>query len=347
MKEERLNEIARDPDAGGTMAADIAGDNLSSSESATRRAPKNGLSAVPAASGPGPAALVRKATGPRTPQGKERSKHNAIIHGIFSKAVVLKGESQADFDALLSALYQDRQPEGALEEILVNKLAVLWWRLRRVWTAEGAEIRTGAEFIQWDANERNRQDAAALPQLDCNGGLIRRIANPEALQGCLSLLEELRESLGDEGFDPEFDKEILTKLYGSYAEWDREKNWQKTLFDSYLVWLNTSLCSEEERKEKGYASPQKCKENFLEDVSEEIRRLERYRKEHAKIWASRLDLESLRRTVPEGPQADRLLRYEAALSREIDRTLNQLERTQRMRLGQPVPPPINLSVTAS
>ena len=62
---------------------------------------------MPAASGPGSTSLVRKATGPRTQQGKERSKHNAITHGIFSKAVVLKGESQADFDALLSALYQD------------------------------------------------------------------------------------------------------------------------------------------------------------------------------------------------------------------------------------------------
>src|SRR5260370_1094392 len=77
------------------------------------------------------------------------------------------------------------------------------------------------------------------------------------------------------------------------------------------------------------------------------RRFERYWKEHVKIWATRLELESLRRTVPEGPQADRLLRYEAALSREIERTLNQLERTQRMRLGQPVPPPINLNITAS
>jgi len=327
--------------------AEIAGENLGSSESAASQAPKIGLSSVPTASGPGSTSLVRKATGPRTPQGKERSKHNAITHGTFSKAVVLKGESQNDFDALLRALYQDRQPEGALEEILVNKLAVLWWRLRRVWTAEGAEIRAGAEFIQWDGNERGRQDAATLPQLSCNGGLIRWIANLEALQGCLNLLEELKESLDKEGFDAEFDKAILTKLYGSYKEWDQEENWRKTLFDSYLVWLGTSLCSEEERKEKGYASPQKCQENFLEDVNEEIRRLERYRKEHAKIWASKLELESLRRTVPEGPQADRLLRYEAALSREIDRTLNQLERTQRMRLGQPVPPPINLNITAS
>ncbi len=174
------------------MASDIPSNNLSSPDSAASQTPRNGSTVVPTASGSGSISLVRKATGPRTPQGKERSKHNAVTHGIFSKAVVLKGESQADFDALLSALYQDRQPEGALEEILVNKLAVLWWRLRRVWTAEGAEIRTGAEFIQWDANDRNRQDGATLPQLDCNGGLIRWIANPQALQGCLSLLEELK-----------------------------------------------------------------------------------------------------------------------------------------------------------
>jgi hypothetical protein len=186
-----------------------------------------------------------------------------------------------------------------------------------------------------------------LPQLSCNGGLIRWIANSEALTGCLHLLRELKESLDADGFDPEFDKTILTKLYGSHDEWDLEKNWQKTLFDSYLVWSATSLCSEEERKENGYAPPPKCKENFLEDLNEEIQRLDRYRKEHAKIRASKLELQSLRRTVPEGPQADRLLRYEAAISREIDRTLNQLERTQRMRLGQPVLPPINLNVIAS
>jgi hypothetical protein len=291
--------------------------------------------------------IPRSSTGPRTQQGKERSKRNSIKYGIFSDVVVLKSEPKADFDALLKAFYEDRRPEGALEEVLVNKFAVLWWRLRRVWSAETAEIRAGVEFIQWDANERNRQDAARLPQLSCNGGLVRWIANPEGLEGCVKLLEELKESLDEEGFSPEFDKAILTKLYGSYEERDEKENWKKTLFDSYLVWLNTSQCPDEERKQKGYATPKECKDNVLEDVNEEIQRLERCRKENAKVSASKLELESLRRGVPEGPQLDRLLRYETAILREIDRTLNQLERLQRMRLGQLVPPPINLTVTTS
>jgi hypothetical protein len=49
-----------------------------------------------------------------------------------------------------------------------------------------------------------------------------------------------------------------------------------------------------------------------------------------------------------GPQQlDLALRYDATLNRNIDRTLAQFERHQRMRLGQPVPPPINLNITAS
>jgi hypothetical protein len=291
-----------------------------------------------------PQIVPRRSTGPRTQQGKERSKRNSITHGIFSN-VVLKSESQADFDALLNALYTDRRPKGALEEVLVNRLAGLFWRLRRVGAAEVAEIRTGAEFLQWDENERNRQDASRLSQLSCNGGLTWWVGNPEALQGCLDLLEDLKESIAEGGFDPEYDKAILTKLYGGYEE--GHESWKKTLFDSYLAWQGTSLCSDEERQQKGYLSPQKCTENFLEEVKEEIQRLERYRKEHATISACKFELESLRRRVPDGSQLDRLLRYEAALSREIERTLNQLERLQRARLGQGVPPSINLNVTTS
>jgi hypothetical protein len=39
---------------------------------------------------------TRKGTGPRTALGKERSKHNALKHGIFSKIVVLEGEPRSN-----------------------------------------------------------------------------------------------------------------------------------------------------------------------------------------------------------------------------------------------------------
>ncbi len=80
-------------------------------------------------------------------------------------------------------------------------------------------------------------------------------------------------------------------------------------------------------------------------IDSEIRHLKRYRKAQAWIEADRAKLESLRRTVPESTALDRLLRYEASLERTFDRTISQLERLQRMRLGQPVPPPVKVEVS--
>lgn len=41
-----------------------------------------------------------------------------------------------------------------------------------------------------------------------------------------------------------------------------------------------------------------------------------------------------------------LLRYESNLERAFDRTLIQLERLQRIRNGQPVPPTLDVNVTS-
>ena len=48
---------------------------------------------------------------------------------------------------------------------------------------------------------------------------------------------------------------------------------------------------------------------------------------------------------PDAPELDRLLRYETSLDRLFDRTLSQLERLQRMRRGQPVPPPVKVEIS--
>ena len=49
--------------------------------------------------------------------------------------------------------------------------------------------------------------------------------------------------------------------------------------------------------------------------------------------------------IPGQEVSDRLLRYETHLSREIDRILNRLERLQRMRKGQPLPPQVDVKIS--
>lgn len=78
------------------------------------------------------------------------------------------------------------------------------------------------------------------------------------------------------------------------------------------------------------------------EIEKEIRRLKCYQKERASIETARTQLEVLRHSIPDAPGLDRLLRYEASLECIFARTLSQLERQQRMRLGQPALPKLEV-----
>lgn len=293
----------------------------------------------------GSASIERMATGPRTPQGKERSKHNAIKHGIFSTVALLKGESQAEFDSLLDGLREDYEPEGTLEDILVEKLATLLWRYRRLIVAEGAEVQSKVEFLEWDQQNRQFDEAeriGSLSAFEFRSSLIRKIENPDVLERCLVLLSELREGIAEDGFDEERDRKVLEEIYGSSAV----SRFHNTLYDNYFVWLRTAQASQEERETEGFATPEECKQNFVCLIDTEIRRLKRYQKKHAAIEVSRAKLEALRRNVPDSSGLDRLLRYEASLERSLERTLKQLERLQRMRLGLAVPSSVDINISS-
>lgn len=65
----------------------------------------------------------------------------------------------------------------------------------------------------------------------------------------------------------------------------------------------------------------------------------------ALIEAKRRQLEKERSNVPGVLALEGLLRYEASLDRTFDRTLSQLERAQRIRLGQNLLPEQRVRMT--
>jgi len=48
--------------------------------------------------------------------------------------------------------------------------------------------------------------------------------------------------------------------------------------------------------------------------------------------------------LPSVNATDKLLRYEAHLDRQLYRAMDQLERLQRLRRGENVPPPLNINL---
>lgn len=68
---------------------------------------------------------------------------NALKHGILSKLAVLAHEDHAEFADLLAALIEEHRPAGMTERHLIEELATIIWRKRRVLLAEGAKINEG------------------------------------------------------------------------------------------------------------------------------------------------------------------------------------------------------------
>jgi hypothetical protein len=88
---------------------------------------------------------ARKSTGPITEQGKQRSRCNAIRHGLTAETVIGALEDAEDYKAFEAAIIADYDAQSAVERELVLRLAGLLWRLRRATTME-----TGLFEIQAD-----------------------------------------------------------------------------------------------------------------------------------------------------------------------------------------------------
>ena len=82
----------------------------------------------------------RKSTGPRSARGKRISSFNATTSGLFAKQSVIPHCDGEDAEVLLAALLSDLrldfQPEGVMENWLLEQMADCMWRLRRAKRAE-------------------------------------------------------------------------------------------------------------------------------------------------------------------------------------------------------------------
>lgn len=101
------------------------------------------------------------------PASYEAVRFNAMKHGILSKLVVLAHEDHAEFDDLLAALINEHRPAGITERHLIEELATIIWRKRRVLQAEGARINEGLKSTL--SSPKTVIPAAAPFQSDLSG----------------------------------------------------------------------------------------------------------------------------------------------------------------------------------
>ena len=278
----------------------------------------------------------RKSTGPRTTQGKQRSKYNALKHGILSKKLLLKNESWAEFESLWNGLSEDFQIQGTLATELLMDLVMIRWKKRRLRRAQNAEIAEKVEFLEINRIMAQKAEAWNSEQLGgAFGGLLKPGCNIFALRKGIEILKRIRRFVEARGFNVENDRPLFRRLYGTDADGG--------VFHLYLLLAaNSNLVPEDGTQN---ADPDKSKKLMVEALDEEIENLtelenavvemERKRRKHSVDQAMVLSQVAMERHI----------RYETHLNRDEDRILSQIERLERMQRGQPVPPTIKVELS--
>lgn len=79
-----------------------------------------------------------KSTGPLN---TENTRFNGVKHGILSSTIIIDNiEDRKEFDKFLEGLQEDLNAENTLQEVIIEKIAVDFWRMRRLLTFEKSKI---------------------------------------------------------------------------------------------------------------------------------------------------------------------------------------------------------------
>ncbi len=91
---------------------------------------------------------AEKSTGPRTEAGRQRSRRNALRHGLCAETVVEILENVEDYKAFEIAIASEYDAQSVVERELVLRLASLLWRIRRATGIETALLELHVEQVR-------------------------------------------------------------------------------------------------------------------------------------------------------------------------------------------------------
>jgi hypothetical protein len=262
-----------------------------------------------------------KSTGSKTLTGKLFSRRNALKHGLFARHFMdfaVQGEDREAYEQLLNELRDDHQPIGRAEESEVERIAVCWWKLQRVWRHENALNR----IVLHNVGTRELEEQAKYSQ-----------TKEEQEKAVILLLESaMKEIEVGGGISQEIKQRMFATMPGLESIWPAiEASGQNTL-DIPGVSKMLRKSSAEDRATALAVGTAIMGVKFLEQLAE-IRR------------TSILEVTTAKHVIPNRDDLDRILRYETATDRSLSRALDRLERLQRRRRGEPLLPPVSVRLT--
>jgi hypothetical protein len=248
----------------------------------------------------------------------EITRFNALRHGVLSRYTVLPWEDAHEYEALLAALVAEHAPQGPTEEHLVEEVAGILWRKRRLRLAEAAAQRRGLE----DTLEPYRKTVkAALVHLDATDQIERVV---DAIRATVTDTEaDIAEMAADEAMTRR-----ALDLLGSRRNDAYEAALAALREDTQEWWANVLACDPDELEEDevpGTADAEGLR-RFLE--AEVLPWFENRKKE---LSNRPLIREQAFGEALDPGKLERLARYEVHLDRKLERILAMLLRLKDLR----------------
>ncbi len=88
-----------------------------------------------------------------------------------------------------------------------------------------------------------------------------------------------------------------------------------------------------------------CKKAILDLIGKETKLWQEWQEDFKEKEQLELDATVSSLALPSKEVIEKILRYETAIERQLYRAIDQLERLQRGRKGEAIPPPVNLRVS--
>jgi hypothetical protein len=275
---------------------------------------------------------AKKSSGPKTIPGKAHSRANAIRHGLFAtdlfEDLLITREKPEEFQKLCDRLREQYQPVGVAEELEVERIRICWWRLKRAWHYENAEI----IFASADIAAR------------AHGVDIRQFMSDEH-RNALPLLESAEKEIEASGaISPELKEKIFVGLPAFREIWSRVETFVMQRMEHVIadeIGVSPRILRKHLAKSPDWHS-KTARAIALATTKLAIKSIETGIKQAFEAAKnSAYDL----RAIPNTTALDNVLRYEASIQRELSRAYDRLERLQRQRKGEPIPPPLNLRLS--
>src|SRR5208282_5331849 len=143
-----------------------------------------------------------KSTGPITKEGKQRSRCNAVRHGLTAETVIGALEDAEDYKAFEAAIIADYDVQSAVERELVLRVASLLWRLRRATTMETGLFEIQADFLCEISQGRRTQPK---PQEIVCGRFGQVVAEPDQASHGITNGTDAPAGSGPKSVDPATD----------------------------------------------------------------------------------------------------------------------------------------------